>query len=144
MRRYAARGMPVRFWSANMQVTLSDRYTKRDGRIVITGVQALVRLMLLQAERDHAAGLKTGGYVSGYRGSPLGTLDTAFKGAGALPREHGIVLMPAVNEEMAATAIAGTQQIEQSPGAKVQGVFSLWYGKGPGLDRASDAIRHGN
>jgi indolepyruvate ferredoxin oxidoreductase len=127
-----------------MQVTLSDRYTKRDGRIVITGVQALVRLMLLQADRDRATGLRTGGFVSGYRGSPLGTLDTAFRGAGELPTQYGIVVKPAINEEMAATAIAGTQQIEQSPDAKVQGVFSLWYGKGPGLDRASDAIRHGN
>jgi len=100
--------------------------------------------MLLQAERDRAAGLKTRGFVSGYRGSPLGTLDTAFMGAGALPDEAGVVVQPAVNEEMAATAIAGSQQIERSPGARVQGIFSLWYGKGPGLDRACDAIRHGN
>ena len=98
--------------------------------------------MLLQAERDRAAGLKTRGFVSGYRGSPLGTLDTAFMGAGALPDEAGVVVQPAVNEEMAATAIAGSQQIERSPGARVQGIFSLWYGKGPGLDRACDAIRH--
>jgi indolepyruvate ferredoxin oxidoreductase len=107
-------------------------------------VQALVRLMLLQAERDRAAGLNTNGFVSGYRGSPLGTLDSAFKAAGNLPPDAGIVVTPAINEEMAATAIAGSQQIQHSPGAKVQGVFSLWYGKGPGLDRAADAIRHGN
>jgi indolepyruvate ferredoxin oxidoreductase len=124
--------------------SLADRYLKRDGRILISGVQALVRLMLLQSERDRAAGLNTNGFVSGYRGSPLGTLDSAFAAAGTLPSQFGLVVKPAVNEELAATAIAGTQQIENSPGARVQGVFSLWYGKGPGLDRATDAIRHGN
>lgn len=127
-----------------MSVQLHDRFTKREGDVVITGVQALVRLMLLQADRDRAASLNTGGFVSGYRGSPLGTLDMAFAGAAPLPEQAGIVVMPAVNEELAATAIAGTQQIETSPGAKVDGVFALWYGKGPGLDRAGDAIRHGN
>ncbi len=126
------------------RVSLEDRFTRREGRILITGVQALVRLMLLQAERDQAAGLRTAGFVSGYRGSPLGTLDLAFATAGPLPGQHAIVVRPAVNEELAATAVAGTQQLEQSPGARVAGVFALWYGKGPGLDRASDAIRHGN
>lgn len=126
------------------KVDLSDRYTQNQGNILISGVQSLVRLMLVQAERDRAAGLKTGGFVSGYRGSPLGTLDMAFSSAGALVKKCGIVVKPAVNEELGATAIAGTQQIEQSRGAKFDGVFSLWYGKGPGLDRASDAIRHGN
>ncbi len=128
----------------NMTVQLNDRYTKRDGWVVITGVQALVRLTLLQAERDQAAGLRTSGFVSGYRGSPLGTLDMAFASAAPLPADHGIHVMPAVNEELAATAIAGSQQLEQSPGAKVEGVFALWYAKGPGVDRAADAIRHGN
>ena len=126
------------------QVTLSDRYEKREGRILISGVQALVRLMLLQADRDAAAGLKTGGFVSGYRGSPLGTVDSTFASARKLTDPRGIVVMPAVNEELAATAIAGTQQIEATPDPRVQGVYSLWYGKGPGLDRAADAIRHGN
>lgn len=124
--------------------TLSDRFDKRSGRILISGVQALVRLMLIQAERDAAAGLKTGGYVSGYRGSPLGTLDTAFAGARKQATERGIVVQPAVNEEMGATAVAGTQQIAQTSGARVDGIFALWYGKGPGVDRASDALRHGN
>jgi indolepyruvate ferredoxin oxidoreductase len=124
--------------------SLADRYSRRDGNILISGVQALVRLMLLQSERDRAAGLNTNGFISGYRGSPLGTLDSAFAAAGALSRQAGLVVKPAVNEELAATAVAGTQQIENSPGARVQGIFSLWYGKGPGLDRASDAIRHGN
>ena len=127
-----------------MNVHLNDRFTKRDGPILISGVQALVRLMMLQGERDRTAGLTTGGFVSGYRGSPLGTLDTAFQRAHSLFADLDVKVMPAVNEEMAATAIAGTQQIEQSPGARVQGVYSLWYGKGPGFDRASDAIRHGN
>lgn len=126
------------------KVALSDRFGKRQGRILISGVQALVRLTILQAERDKAAGLRTAGFVSGYRGSPLGTLDAAFERAGKLPQENGIVVKPAVNEDMAATAVAGSQQLERSPGAKVDGVFALWYGKGPGLDRAADAIRHGN
>ena len=127
-----------------MSVQLHDRFTMRSGGAVITGVQALVRLMLLQADRDRAVSLNTAGFVSGYRGSPLGTLDMAFAGAAPLPENAGIKVMPAVNEELAATAIAGTQQIEQSPGRKVDGIFSLWYGKGPGLDRAADAVRHGN
>ena len=125
-------------------VTLSDRYDLRSGSILISGVQALVRLMLLQAERDRSAGIRSGGFVSGYRGSPLGTLDSAFAQAGGRVAEHGIVVTPAVNEELAATAIAGTQQIAQTAQALVAGVFALWYGKGPGLDRASDALRHGN
>lgn len=124
-------------------IALSDRYTLRTGQILISGVQALVRLMLLQADRDAAAGFKTGGFVSGYRGSPLGTLDTAFAGVRDLIDARGIVVRPAVNEELGATAVAGTQQIAQTPNPKVEGVFALWYGKGPGLDRASDAIRHG-
>jgi indolepyruvate ferredoxin oxidoreductase len=123
---------------------LTDRYTSRSGAILLTGVQALVRLLLVRADLDRTAGLHTGGFVSGYRGSPLGTLDRAFENAGSLIGDAGIVVRPAVNEEMAATAITGTQQIAQSKDAKVEGVFSLWYGKGPGLDRAADAIRHGN
>lgn len=125
-------------------VTLADRYTVRHGQVVITGVQALVRLMLVQAERDKAAGMNTAGFVSGYRGSPLGTLDTAFASARDAVAQANILVKPAINEEMAATAIAGSQQIEASPGARVDGVFALWYGKGPGFDRAADAIRHGN
>jgi len=125
------------------EVRLQDRYEARAGQILISGVRALVRLMLLQAALDKKAGLRTGGFVSGYRGSPLGGLDMAFAEAGGLVTDAGIVVTPAVNEELAATAVAGSQQIERSPGAAVDGIFSLWYGKGPGLDRASDAIRHG-
>lgn len=125
-------------------VSLSDRYEKRDGRILISGTQALVRMMLLQADRDRAAGLNTAGFVSGYRGSPLGTLDTTFQSVATAVADRNIVVRPAVNEELAATAVAGSQQSSQSPGVRFDGVFSLWYGKGPGFDRASDAIRHGN
>ncbi len=124
--------------------SLSDRYLKRRGRILVSGVQALVRLMLVQADRDREAGLHTAGFVSGYRGSPLGTLDTAFAAVADLTAARGIVVKPAVNEEMAATAVAGSQQIAQTTDARVDGVYALWYGKGPGLDRAADAIRHGN
>ena len=125
-------------------VSLDDRLTRRSGRILISGVQALVRLMLVQSDRDRSRGLKTGGFVSGYRGSPLGTLDNAFAAAKTLTGDRNIVVRPAVNEELGATAVAGSQQISQSPGANVDGVYALWYGKGPGLDRAADAVRHGN
>jgi indolepyruvate ferredoxin oxidoreductase len=125
-------------------VSLSDRFTLTSGRVLLTGVQALVRLVLDQAMLDRTAGIRSGGFVSGYRGSPLGTLDLAFQRARGEVEKAGIVVMPAVNEELAATAIAGSQQIEQTRGARVEGIFSLWYGKGPGLDRASDAVRHGN
>lgn len=125
-------------------VTLADRFTARSGDILISGVQAIVRLMLVQADRDRAAGLNTGGFVSGYRGSPLGTLDSAFDTARDLTQKNGIVVRPAVNEELGATAVAGSQQINMTPGATVEGVFALWYGKGPGVDRAADALRHGN
>lgn len=128
----------------NAGTLLRDRYTKRQGPVLLTGVQALVRLMLVQADRDAAAGLRTGGFVSGYRGSPLGTLDVAFSAVRDLTDARNIIVKPAVNEEMAATAVAGSQQIDGTPGARVNGVFSLWYGKGPGLDRAADAIRHGH
>lgn len=123
-------------------VTLADRFERRSGQILISGVQALVRLMLVQADSDAEAGIRSGGFVSGYRGSPLGTLDTAFASARAMTDAHGIIVRPAVNEELGATAVAGTQQIAQTVGARVEGIFALWYGKGPGLDRASDALRH--
>ncbi len=123
---------------------LRSKYLERSGGVLITGVQALVRLTLVQADRDRAAGINTGGFVSGYRGSPLGTLDSAFATVPDLLEARRIVVRPAVNEEMAATAIGGTQHIAMTDGAEVQGIFSLWYGKGPGVDRASDALRHAN
>ena len=123
---------------------LEDRYEQRRGRVFMTGTQALLRVVLDQARRDREAGLSTGGFVSGYRGSPLGGLDlelwkNAQRIAGA-----GIEFLPAVNEDLAATAVLGSQQVEGDARASVEGVFALWYGKGPGLDRAGDALKHGN
>jgi indolepyruvate ferredoxin oxidoreductase len=123
---------------------LREKYVKRTGKVLLSGVHALVRLTLIQADRDRRAGLNTGGFVSGYRGSPLGMLDTAFATIPQLLKDRGIIVRPAVNEEMAATAIGGTQHIALTDGATVDGVFGLWYGKGPGIDRATDALRHAN
>jgi indolepyruvate ferredoxin oxidoreductase len=127
-----------------LAVPRHQRYLRRDGPVLISGVQALVRLMLVQAERDQQAGWNTRGFVSGYRGSPLGTLDTSFASVKSLVEERGVVVRPAINEELGATQVWGTQNLALSPGARAEGVFALWYGKGPGLDRAADAMRHGN
>ncbi|MCA8868815.1 MAG: indolepyruvate ferredoxin oxidoreductase family protein [Rhodobacteraceae bacterium] len=126
------------------QYQLSDRYTALKGRIFLTGTQALVRILLDQGRRDRQNGLKTGGFVSGYRGSPLGALDTALWQAGDALKDLGIEFLPAVNEDLAATAVLGSQQAETQPGRQVEGVYGMWYGKGPGVDRAGDALRHGN
>ncbi|WP_209424579.1 indolepyruvate ferredoxin oxidoreductase family protein [Pararhodobacter sp. SW119] len=123
---------------------MSDRYSRTEGRVFLTGTQALVRILLDQARRDRAAGLKTGGLVSGYRGSPLGALDLEIWRARDRVKESGIEFLPAVNEDLGATAILGSQQVETNPNAQVQGVFGMWYGKGPGVDRSGDALKHGN
>ncbi|MEE4380639.1 MAG: indolepyruvate ferredoxin oxidoreductase family protein, partial [Pseudomonadales bacterium] len=125
-------------------VRLDDRYALASGRIVLSGIQALVRLPLLQARRDRAAGLDTAGFVSGYRGSPLGGLDQALWGARRFLDEARITFSPGVNEDLAATAVWGTQQVGLHPGARHDGVFALWYGKAPGVDRSCDAFRHAN
>jgi len=125
-------------------VTLDDKYTLEQGRIYISGTQALVRLPMLQKERDRRAGLNTAGYISGYRGSPLGGLDLALWNAKQHLREHDVVFQPGVNEDLAATAVWGTQQINLWPGAQYDGVFGMWYGKGPGVDRSGDVFRHAN
>jgi len=122
--------------------TLDDRYRER--RVFLTGTQALVRLLINQKIRDQAAGLNTAGFVSGYRGSPLGGLDKELWRAQAFLRDHAIVFQPGVNEDLAATAVWGTQQVGLFPGARYDGVFALWYGKGPGVDRSGDVLRHGN
>ena len=109
-----------------------------------TGTQALVRLLLMQRQRDAARGWDTRGFVSGYRGSPLGMLDQAIWKAGSRFAEQGIEFVPAINEELAATQVLGTQRVESDPERTVQGVFGMWYGKGPGVDRAGDALKHGN
>ncbi len=123
---------------------LSDRYARSEGRVFLTGTQALVRIMLDQARRDSAAGLNTAGFVSGYRGSPLGALDIELWRAKAQTDAQRITFMPAVNEDLGATAVLGAQQATLDPQAEVEGVFAMWYGKGPGVDRSGDALRHGN
>ncbi|EXG82804.1 indolepyruvate ferredoxin oxidreductase, alpha/beta subunit [Cryptosporangium arvum DSM 44712] len=127
-----------------MTVTLDDKYTADDGRVLISGVQALVRLMLEQRRLDDVRGLDTRVFVSGYQGSPLGTLDLEMGRAHRFLDPAGVVFRPGLNEELAATAVAGTQMLGRVPGARHDGVVGFWYGKNPGLDRAADAIRHSN
>ena len=124
--------------------TLADRYDRTGGRIYATGTQALVRIVLDQAARDRAAGLNTAGFVTGYRGSPLGGVDLELWRIPDRLKESRIEFLPAVNEDLAATAMLGSQQVETNPDRQVDGVFGLWYGKGPGVDRAGDALKHGN
>ncbi|MCR4266795.1 indolepyruvate ferredoxin oxidoreductase family protein [Nitratireductor sp. ZSWI3] len=126
------------------QYRLEDRYTQEKGRVFMTGTQALVRAVLDQARRDRAAGLNTAGFISGYRGSPLGSLDLELWKAEKHLAEKRIEFLPAVNEDLAATAVLGSQQVETNPKREVEGVFGLWYGKGPGVDRSGDALKHGN
>ena len=125
-------------------VTLDDKYTVEKGRVYLTGTQALVRLPLMQRQRDLAAGLNTGCFVSGYRGSPLGGFDQALWNARRFIEKNHIKFQPGINEEMAATAVWGSQQIGLFPGAKYDGVFGMWYGKGPGVDRSGDPLKHAN
>tara|TARA_R110002110_G_scaffold106423_6_gene266805 strand:- start:3806 stop:7204 length:3399 start_codon:yes stop_codon:yes gene_type:complete len=124
--------------------SLDDRYALPHGRVFMTGTQALVRIMLDQARRDRAAGLNTAGFVSGYRGSPLGGVDQEMWRNAARLDSAGIKFLPAVNEDLAATAVLGAQQAHLDPDAQVEGVFSMWYGKGPGVDRSGDALKHAN
>ncbi len=123
---------------------LEDRYRLTTGRVFLTGTQALVRIMLDQARRDRAAGWNTAGFVSGYRGSPLGGLDLEMWRARQWLEGNRITFQPAVNEDLGATLVLGAQQASLDPDAQVEGVFSMWYGKGPGVDRSGDALRHGN
>ena len=123
---------------------LADSLWAPAGAIFLTGTQALIRLMLMQRQRDAAAGLDTRGFISGYRGSPLGMVDQAVWKAGRKFEEAGLRFLPAINEELGATAVLGTQRVEADPERTCAGVFALWYGKGPGVDRAGDALKHGN
>jgi len=123
---------------------LDDRYRRESGRVFLTGTQALVRIPLMQRRIDRAAGLNTAGFISGYRGSPLAAYDLELWRANRFLAESSIRFLPAVNEDLAATAILGTQQVEADPDRSVDGVFGIWYGKGPGVDRAGDALKHGN
>jgi indolepyruvate ferredoxin oxidoreductase len=126
------------------RVNLEDKYTLQSGRIYLTGIQALVRLPLMQRQRDRAAGRNTAGFISGYRGSPLGGYDSALWQAQKFLAQNDIHFQPGLNEDLAATAVWGSQQVGLFPGAKVDGVFGIWYGKGPGLDRSIDVVRHAN
>jgi indolepyruvate ferredoxin oxidoreductase len=125
-------------------VALSDKYSLDTAKAYITGIEALVRLPMLQHQRDLEKGLNTAGFVSGYRGSPLGGVDQAMVAAKQYLDKHNIKFTPGVNEELAATAVRGSQEVGLMPGSQFDGVFGLWYGKGPGLDRSIDAFRHAN
>ncbi|MBI3506377.1 MAG: indolepyruvate ferredoxin oxidoreductase family protein [Proteobacteria bacterium] len=129
---------------ALLDVSLDDKYTADHGRVFLTGTQALLRLTLMQRQRDLAAGLNTAGFVTGYRGSPLGGLDQAMWKAKRHLKEHHIHFTPGVNEDLAAAACWGTQQVNMYEGARYDGVFSMWYGKGPGVDRCGDVFKHAN
>ncbi|GAA4022412.1 indolepyruvate ferredoxin oxidoreductase family protein [Actimicrobium antarcticum] len=125
-------------------ISLDDKYTLERGRAFITGTQAMIRLPMLQRQRDVRAGLNTAGFITGYRGSPLGSVDmTAAKAKKYLDANH-IKFHPGMNEDLAATSVWGTQQVNLFPGAQYDGVFGLWYGKGPGVDRCGDVFKHAN
>jgi indolepyruvate ferredoxin oxidoreductase len=125
-------------------VSLDDKYTVTKGRAYMSGTQALVRLPMLQKERDRRAGLNTAGFISGYRGSPLGSVDQALWQASKHLKEHDIVFKPGLNEDLAATAVWGSQQTNLYPSARFDGTFAMWYGKGPGVDRSMDVFKHAN
>ncbi len=125
-------------------VSIDDKYALESGRVFVTGVQALVRLLILQRQRDALAGLNTAGFVSGYRGSPLGGLDQSLWKAQKFLDRANIKFQPGLNEDLAATSIWGSQQVNLYAGAKVDGVFAMWYGKGPGVDRCGDVFKHAN
>ena len=123
---------------------LDDRYRLEAGRVFLTGTQALTRLPMMQRQRDLAAGLDTAGFISGYRGSPLGNYDMALWQAQEFLERNEIVFQSGINEDMAATAVWGSQQVGVLGKPRFDGVFGIWYGKGPGVDRSGDALKHGN
>ena len=126
------------------KVSLDDKYALDATRAYLTGIEALVRLPILQHQRDMEAGLNTAGFISGYRGSPLGGVDQAIWKARSWLDQHNIHFQPGINEDLAATAVWGSQQVNVFPGARYDGVFGMWYGKGPGVDRSMDVMRHAN
>ena len=128
----------------SIEIALDDKYTATEGRVFLSGTQALVRLPMVQMRRDRAAGLNTAAFVTGYRGSPLGNYDLQLARAKKFLEPHDVTFQPGLNEDLAATAIWGTQQVGLSEGANRDGVLGLWYGKGPGVDRSGDAFKHGN
>jgi len=125
-------------------VSLEDKYLSDDGTAYMTGIQALVRLPLAQTRRDTLNGYHTAGFISGYRGSPVGNYDNFLWQVEGILKDHHVVFQPGVNEDLAATAIWGTQQANLAGQGKYDGVTSWWYGKGPGVDRSGDVLRHAN
>ncbi|HEX2531298.1 MAG TPA: indolepyruvate ferredoxin oxidoreductase family protein, partial [Burkholderiaceae bacterium] len=125
-------------------ISLDDKYAREHGRAFMTGTQAIVRLPMMQRRRDVRAGLNTAGYVTGYRGSPLGSVDLTADKAKKYLDAHHVKFQPGINEDLAATAVWGTQQVNLFPGAHYDGVFGMWYGKGPGVDRCGDVFKHAN
>ncbi|MDO5624860.1 MAG: indolepyruvate ferredoxin oxidoreductase family protein [Pseudomonadota bacterium] len=138
--------LPEHIRRALETVSLDDKYTLTEGRAFMSGVQALVRLPMLQRQRDALAGKSTAGFISGYRGSPLGGYDQALWKASKVLKDNHVVFQPGVNEELGATACWGTQQLGFAPAGtqKYDGVFGIWYGKGPGVDRCADVFKHAN
>ncbi|MBL8555887.1 MAG: indolepyruvate ferredoxin oxidoreductase family protein [Phenylobacterium sp.] len=128
----------------HQEVTLDDKFLLTDGRVFITGVQTLLRVLMDQKRLDSAAGLNTAGFVSGYRGSPLGGLDQQAARAGKYLKAAEVVFKEGLNEDLAATAVWGSQQANLFPQARYDGVFGMWYGKAPGVDRTGDAFKHAN
>ncbi len=126
------------------QYALTDNLAAESGSVFLTGTQALVRVLLMQRRRDRAAGLDTAAFVSGYRGSPLGMVDQQLWKAKKFLQEAQVEFLPAINEDLAATACLGTQRVALDPKRTVEGVTAMWYGKGPGVDRSGDALKHGN
>ena len=127
-----------------INISLNDKYELAEGRAYMTAIQALVRIPLVQRWRDNAAGLNTAGFISGYRGSPLGHYDAALRKAEKYLKAENIYFEEGINEELGATAVWGTQQVNMYRQAKYDGVFGIWYGKGPGVDRSGDVLRHAN
>ncbi|MDP5071222.1 MAG: indolepyruvate ferredoxin oxidoreductase family protein, partial [Congregibacter sp.] len=126
------------------RISLDDKYALDIDRAYMTGIEALVRLPMLQHQRDQQRGLNTAAFVSGYRGSPLGGVDQAFWKAKRWLAPHNVHFQPGINEELAATAVWGSQQTNLFSGARYDGVFAMWYGKGPGVDRSMDVFKHAN
>src|ERR1700693_4570236 len=125
-------------------LSLDDKFSLERGHVFMTGTQALIRVAMLQHQCDAANGLNTAVFITGYRGSPLGSVDlTAVKAEKYLTAQH-VKFHPGINEDLAATSVWGTQQVNLFPGAQYDGVFSMWYGKGPGVDRSGDVFRHAN
>ena len=128
----------------SIEISLDDKYTATEGRVFLSGTQALVRLPMVQMRRDRQADLKTAAFITGYRGSPMGNYDLQLMRARKFLEPHDITFQPGLNEDLAVTAIWGSQQVHLSEGANRDGVLGLWYGKGPGVDRSGDAFKHGN